>query len=169
MHLNVMCIYFRTSYSSVLTIVAFTMERYIAICHPLLTVNFSGLRRAVKITAAIWSISFISAFPFSVYTTVEYKDFPPGSGNLVMESAFCAMLESNRPEAWPLLQISSFVFFLIPMFVMVFLYTRMGVKLRTTGKISRELQFANPLINAKSTAAKKNIIRMLGKYTFLGC
>lgn len=38
---DISCV-FRTNYTSVLTIVAFSMERYLAICHPLLSYAMSG-------------------------------------------------------------------------------------------------------------------------------
>ena len=134
------------------------MERYIAICHPLLTVNFSGLRRAVKIVASLWILSLISASPFGIYTTVNYIDFPPGSGKMVEESAFCAMLEKNT-----LLQISTIVFFIIPMFVMAILYIRMGIRIQEAVNINQDFQSLQSRQHVKSAAAKKNIVRMLGK------
>lgn len=70
----------RTSYTSVLTIVAFSMERYLAICHPLHSYAMSGLKRAVRIIAVVWVISFLAALPFAMFTTVDYLDFPPGNG-----------------------------------------------------------------------------------------
>ncbi|EEC16256.1 neuropeptide capa receptor, putative [Ixodes scapularis] len=42
------------SYASVLTIVAFTVERYVAIYHPLFLQTTSSLTRAVRIIAIIW-------------------------------------------------------------------------------------------------------------------
>lgn len=69
----------RTSYTSVLTIVAFSLERYLAICHPLHSYRMSGLRRAVKIIAVLWVVSFVSALPFAVLSTVHYLEWPIGA------------------------------------------------------------------------------------------
>ncbi|XP_068082669.1 neuropeptides capa receptor isoform X2 [Anabrus simplex] len=67
------------SYTSVLTIVAFSMERYLAICHPLYSYSMKGLRRALRIIAVVWMISLVSAVPFAVYTTVSYVEYPPAA------------------------------------------------------------------------------------------
>lgn len=45
-----------------------------------------------------------------------------------MESAFCAMLDI--PAGFPVWEISTMVFFVIPMAVMVVLYGRMGSQIR---------------------------------------
>lgn len=80
---TILCLYtiHRTSYTSVLTIVAFSMERYLAICHPLHSYAMSGLKRAVRIIAVLWVVSFLAALPFAMFTTVDYVDFPPGKRN----------------------------------------------------------------------------------------
>lgn len=75
---------YRTSYTSVLTIVAFSMERYLAICHPLHSYAMSGLKRAVRIIAVVWMISFFAALPFAMFTTVDYVDYPPGNKPILM-------------------------------------------------------------------------------------
>ncbi|CAD0217598.1 unnamed protein product [Spodoptera littoralis] len=67
------------SYVSVLTIVAFSLERYLAICHPLHLYAMAGLRRALRIVAALWLVSLLAASPFALYTTVSYHDYPPAA------------------------------------------------------------------------------------------
>lgn len=61
-----------------LTIVAFTMERFLAICHPLHLYTMSGFKRAIRIIAALWCISFLSALPFAVHTKIYYARYPLG-------------------------------------------------------------------------------------------
>ena len=85
----------RTSYSSVLTIVSFSMERYLAICHPLYSKTMSGFHRAVRIIALVWTISLVSALPYAFFTRINYIDRPLGSGNYLPETAFCALLKEN--------------------------------------------------------------------------
>jgi hypothetical protein len=49
--------------ATVLTITAFTVERYIAICHPFLSHTVTKLSRAVKFVVAIWLLALFLAVP----------------------------------------------------------------------------------------------------------
>ncbi|KAG7198426.1 hypothetical protein KM043_005813 [Ampulex compressa] len=66
-----------SSYVSVLTIVAFSSERYLAICHPLHLYAMSGLKRPIRFILGAWLVALIFALPFAVYTTVNYVEYPP--------------------------------------------------------------------------------------------
>lgn len=120
-----------TSYASVLTIVAFTAERYVAIYHPLFLQTTSSLTRAVRIIGVIWVMSLVSAIPFAVYTRVNFVDFPVGSGRVVPESAFCALPMDTTTVSLPLLQCSTFAFFCLPMTLIAVLYLKIGIRLRS--------------------------------------
>lgn len=63
---------------SVLTIVAFSTERFLAICYPLHLYAMSGFKRAVRIIVLLWFISCVSAMPFGWYSTIHYIEYPPG-------------------------------------------------------------------------------------------
>lgn len=77
-------IHCRSTYVSVLTIVAFTMERFLAICHPLHLYTMSGFKRAIRIIATLWCISFISALPFAVQTKIYYARYPLGESSVIL-------------------------------------------------------------------------------------
>ena len=49
--------------SSILTITAFTIERYVAICHPLRAHTMSQLPRAIKSILIIWLVACVAAIP----------------------------------------------------------------------------------------------------------
>lgn len=49
--------------ATVLTITAFTIERYVAICHPFLSHTESNLSRAFKYILIIWMVALTLAFP----------------------------------------------------------------------------------------------------------
>ena len=77
------------SSASVLTITAFTVERYVAICHPLRAQTMSSLRRAVNVIAVVWVVAEGASVPIWIqYGVVCLKD---GLGGEVRESAVCTV------------------------------------------------------------------------------
>ncbi|KAI4486169.1 hypothetical protein M0802_012512 [Mischocyttarus mexicanus] len=147
-----------SSYASVLTIVTFSLERYLAICHPLHLYTMSGLKRPIRFILGTWIVALIFAIPFALYTTVNYVEYPPESGRYSEESALCAMLSHNMPN-FPLYELSCIIFFLIPMVFIVVLYVRMSLRIqrntlghRIEGSVHGETRQAH---------SRKAIVRML--------
>ncbi|XP_055676900.1 neuropeptides capa receptor [Lutzomyia longipalpis] len=159
-----------STYVSVLTIVAFTMERFLAICHPLHLYTMSGFKRAVRIIGALWVVSFLSAVPFGIFTKIDYIDYPPDNST-ILDSAFCAMLEN--PEGFPLWELSTCIFFVVPMVVIVVLYTRIGLRIRsrTRHTVALGVQQGSVHNESRQTQSRKAIIRMLAAVviTFFVC
>lgn len=60
---------------SVLTIVAFSIERYLAIYHPLRHYR-SDLKRAIRSIFGAWLIALIFAMPFATYVDINYVEYP---------------------------------------------------------------------------------------------
>ncbi|XP_032663554.1 neuropeptides capa receptor-like [Odontomachus brunneus] len=149
-----------SSYVSVLTIVAFSMERYLAICHPLSAYSMSGLKRPARFVFAAWSIAIVAAIPFAIYTKVNFIEYPPGSGNYSADSAICAMLLPNMPS-FPLYELSFVVFFLIPMLVILFVYVKMGLKIRSSTKDALGPIPGSVHGEYRQMQSRKSVIRML--------
>ncbi|XP_019622154.1 PREDICTED: neuropeptides capa receptor-like [Branchiostoma belcheri] len=55
---------YTASYASVWTVVAFSVERYIAICHPFRHRVGSSLKLTIKVIMAVWFFSFLLALPY---------------------------------------------------------------------------------------------------------
>ncbi|XP_049536679.1 neuropeptides capa receptor isoform X2 [Anopheles darlingi] len=159
-----------STYVSVLTIVAFSMERFLAICHPLHLYTMSGLQRPVRIIAGLWIVSLLSAVPFAVFTDIDYIVYPP-TNEKIQDSAFCAML--SNPEGFPLWELSTCLFFAFPMLIMLVLYGRMGMQIRSRTQRTAELGVRNGSVNGPSriSQSRKAIIRMLAAVviTFFVC
>ncbi|XP_051161878.1 neuropeptides capa receptor-like [Leptopilina boulardi] len=157
-----------SSYGSVLTIVAFSMERYLAICHPFHVNAMSGLKRPISFILGAWSIAMISAIPFAIYTKLNYVEYPPKSGNKSKDSAICAMLLPDMPH-FPLYEMSCLVFFLIPMIIIFILYVRMGLKIYKSTRNSLGPIFNQNSIHTESKQfqSRKSIIRMLSAVVVL--
>lgn len=60
-----------TTYASILTIMAFTTERYIAICHSIRLQTKSKLSRAVRVISFIWLVSFAASVPWGIEAKVR--------------------------------------------------------------------------------------------------
>jgi len=82
-----------STYASVLVIVAFTVERYLAICHPLKAHTLSRLSRSIKIIVTIWLVAstcaLVVVMQFGIQTVLIDEN------QLVDERQF---LEATSPE-----------------------------------------------------------------------
>ncbi|KAL0134802.1 hypothetical protein PUN28_001520 [Cardiocondyla obscurior] len=148
-----------SSYVSVLTIVAFSVQRYLAICHPLHVYSISSLERSTRIIVAVWLIAMVAAIPFAIYTKVNFVEYPPESGNYSADSAICGMLLPDMPK-FPLYELSCIVFFLIPMFIIFVLYTRMGLQIKSRTKKALG-PIENAFVHGAHRQSRKSIVRML--------
>ncbi|CAF1345366.1 unnamed protein product [Adineta ricciae] len=89
--------------ASILTISAFTIERYLAVCRPLHTSYHSTTRRAIKIEFLIWFVAATSSIPY--FHFIE--------------------------------RIDNDLFFVLPAFILCFLYALMAQRLYSVGLINR--------------------------------
>jgi len=120
------------STASVLTILAFTIERYIAICHPLRAQAVSTPARAVKTLVALWVGASLSVLPYPLHTRTYYylRDPRHADGRPLRDSLVC-----NIPLSWMarmkyVVQASTLLLFVAPMCVMTVLYVSIALTLR---------------------------------------
>ncbi|CAK9298555.1 unnamed protein product [Gordionus sp. m RMFG-2023] len=118
-----------TTYSSILCITAFTVERYFAICHPFKPHILSNLQRVIKIIVGVWCIAIVNAIPYSLFTKINYVcDF---EDKPISESAWCGVpFSMSQGKYIPLLLWSAFAFLVVPMAVLVVLYIKIGLKIK---------------------------------------
>ncbi|OWF37637.1 neuropeptides capa receptor-like [Mizuhopecten yessoensis] len=124
-----------TSYASVLTITAFTIERFAAICHPMRFQTLSSLPRAMKVIFVIWIIASVIALPYPLHTRTFYVAFDPVTSEPIQDSLVC-----NIPYKWHkrmtyMFQVSTFVFFVLPMIIIIVMYVRIGITLNKTDSL----------------------------------
>lgn len=145
--------------ATVLTITSFTVERYLAICHPFLQHTMSKLSRAVKIIIGIWILSISLAIPqalqFGVITDENNIDHC-AIKRVIVEHAF---------------ELSTLLFFLAPMTLITVLYILIGLKLRTSGLMKRENGVSmqrrvhvNSCHRQQASVGTRRVLKMLGKF-----
>lgn len=144
--------------ATVLTITAFTVERYIAICKPFMSHTTSKLSRAVRFILIIWVFALCTAVPqavqFGILEKMEGEE----------EVTSCTVVGQGVHQAFV---ISSCIFFIVPMVVISVLYILIGIKLQTSTvlhpkKPSVESNGRTSGINRyKSGKSQRRVIRML--------
>ncbi|KAL9894181.1 FMRFamide receptor-like isoform X1 [Glossina fuscipes] len=132
--------------ATVLTITAFTVERYIAICHPFRQHTMSKLSRAVKFIFAIWLTAFVLALPQAMQFSVVPED---GGIECTINNDFFAHVFA----------ISGFIFFGGPMTAICVLYVLIGVKLKRS-RLLQSMPRRCHDVN-RGISAQTRVIRML--------
>ncbi|XP_060526011.1 pyrokinin-1 receptor-like [Cylas formicarius] len=127
--------------ATVLTITGFTVERYLAICHPFLSQTMSKLSRAIKFILFIWLVAISFAIPQALALKVD---------------GTCPHCLPTRPVMDHSFEISTFVFFVTPMTLITVLYVLIGSTLRS----SRMMKMRN--VGAKDICkSSRRVVKML--------
>lgn len=111
--------------ATVLTITAFTVERYVAICHPFLSHTMSKLSRAFKLIMVIWFVALAFATPQALQFGLV-----PHQKVVVCTQKIVILTHS--------FEISTFLFFVMPMTLITVLYALIGFRLRSSNMMKRE-------------------------------
>ncbi|RZC42936.1 neuromedin-U receptor 2-like [Asbolus verrucosus] len=145
--------------ATVLTITAFTVERYVAICHPFLSHTMSKLSRAVRYIVAIWIVALCLAAPQAIQFGVVYE-LKGG-----VQYSRCTVVSNFFQHAF---EISTFLFFVGPMTLITVLYVLIGVQLRKSRDIAipKRASFASSTCTehggrGKNPAAQNRVVKML--------
>ncbi|XP_071351150.1 neuromedin-U receptor 2 isoform X2 [Trachinotus anak] len=120
-------------FASILNVTALSVERYIAVVHPLKTRYLSTNQHAKQVITIVWVVSMICAIPntslHGIFYLPERKE----------ESAICTVLK----PLWiynMVMQITTVCFYFVPMMVISLLYLVMGLHLcRETQQPSKNL------------------------------
>ena len=159
-----------SSIVSVLTITAFTIERYIAICHPLKQHIISTIQRSFLSIIFIWITSSIFSLPYGILCSLHYVvTFPNVTANYsecftelnneaqkpIKDSNLCIGPRNNEFYNF-IIKTSTAIFFLIPMAVLLVLYSHIGLTLWKR-KMTRYQ-------TTSQSSGRNGVIRMLSKY-----
>lgn len=146
--------------ASVLTITLFTIERYLAICHPFQSYRMSKLSRATKHIILLWIVSMALALPQALQFGIKVHQG-------------VTMCLQTRVIIDHSFEISTFLFFFTPMLIITVLYSLIGMHLNQNnlnkGKIEKD-QERNMLrhdnrtrLKRKHSQSTRRVINMLGE------
>ncbi|XP_038553820.1 neuromedin-U receptor 2 [Micropterus salmoides] len=109
-------------FASILNVTALSVERYIAVLHPLKTRYLSTNQHAKRVISIVWVVSMICAIPNTSLHGIFYLP------ERMEESAICTVLK----PLWiynMVMQITTVCFYFVPMMVISVLYLVMGLHL----------------------------------------
>nr|CBN80696.1 Neuromedin-U receptor 1 [Dicentrarchus labrax] len=109
-------------FASILNVTALSVERYIAVLHPLKTRYLSTNQHAKRVITVVWVVSMICAIPNTSLHGIFYLP------EKMEESAICTVLK----PLWiynMVMQITTVCFYFVPMTVISVLYLVMGLHL----------------------------------------
>lgn len=138
--------------------------RYVAICHPFISHTMSKLSRAVKFVIVIWLLALCLAVPQAIQFGVVYEN---KNGSAILDTARCSMKWTLIEHAF---EISTMLFFVLPMTIIIVLYILIAIKLRRSRMLTATVN-RNHLSGGTNhwdsgrgkSAAQRNVIRMLGE------
>lgn len=133
--------------ATVLTITAFTVERYLAICHPFLSHTMSKLSRAIKLILLIWILAIGLAIPQAIPLKIL------GTGD-------CTQCSVDMDEVLDhIFEVSTFLFFMAPMSLITVLYILIGMRLKSSRMMKKKIS-TNARLQSKSS---RKVVKMLGE------
>ncbi|XP_076598989.1 neuromedin-U receptor 2 [Chaetodon auriga] len=109
-------------FASILNVTALSVERYIAVLHPLKTRYLATNKHAKRVITVVWVVSMVCAIPNTSLHGIFYLP------ERMEESAICTVLK----PLWiynMVMQITTVCFFFVPMMVISVLYLVMGLHL----------------------------------------
>ncbi|XP_072330431.1 neuromedin-U receptor 1-like isoform X1 [Scyliorhinus torazame] len=114
-------------FASILNVTALSVERYIAVVHPLKAKYVVTRTHAKRVILTVWLISLCSAIPNTSLHGIYYLSTP--FGEHIEESAICVLLK----PAWMynlIIQVTTVLFFFAPMITISILYLLIGLQLK---------------------------------------
>uniref|UniRef100_A0A672HGZ4 Neuromedin-U receptor 1-like n=1 Tax=Salarias fasciatus TaxID=181472 RepID=A0A672HGZ4_SALFA len=113
-------------FASILNVTALSVERYVAVVHPLRVKRMATRAHVKRVILLLWALSMLCAVPNTSIHGIG--QLPPKFGRHFPRSAMC-YIQQPRIYNWVIL-VSTLVFFLLPMLVISVLYLLIGLRLR---------------------------------------
>ncbi|RVE52615.1 hypothetical protein evm_002734 [Chilo suppressalis] len=141
-------------HNGILIMTALSIERYIAIWHPLLLNSRPLWKRIMKIIILIWTLAILETFP-EVFTVELIK---------TRSLSICCIVPSNFAR-W-LNGVLAVVNFIIPLTIMIFVYAAIAVKVNMA---QRSTQPRDKIFNHRNNTKKVNKLVVALTLSFIIC
>ncbi|XP_073988364.1 thyrotropin-releasing hormone receptor-like isoform X2 [Rhodnius prolixus] len=142
--------------ASSLSLVTLTVERYIAICHPMKAHKICTIGRAKKITVGMWVFAIFYCSPWLFLTEtvpVNYRGYP--------EIHQC-IFKRPREEYLVGFFLDLVLFYVIPLILSCILYTLIIRSLNERGKVTvKGAPKGSVALEAVNTHSKSQVVKML--------
>ncbi|XP_032094887.1 probable G-protein coupled receptor 142 [Thamnophis elegans] len=124
---------FTANHASIWVTVLLTMDRYVALCHPLQYRAVSYPERTQKIIAAVFAVSLATGVPFYWWLDVWHDVYPPSTMDKVLKWLHC------------------FIIYFIPCTVFLMTNSVIICKLKRSGNCNRRLSRTTAILLAVTT------------------
>uniref|UniRef100_A0A7N6AXW0 G-protein coupled receptors family 1 profile domain-containing protein n=1 Tax=Anabas testudineus TaxID=64144 RepID=A0A7N6AXW0_ANATE len=114
-------------FASILNVTALSVERYVAVVHPLKVKHMTTRAHVKRVIVMLWVLSMLCAVPNTSLHGIVL--LPPKFGHQFPQSAICSLIKPTWMYNLIIL-ISTLVFFLLPMVTISILYLLIGLQLR---------------------------------------
>ncbi|XP_026163253.1 neuromedin-U receptor 2 [Mastacembelus armatus] len=146
-------------FASILNVTALSVERYIAVVHPLKTRYLSTNQHAKRVISIVWVVSMICAIPNTSLHGIFYLP------ERMEESAICTVLQ----PLWiynMVMQITTVCFYFVPMMVISVLYLVMGLHLgrekrHPSGSLGKNCSSNTQRKISMENGRRRQVIKML--------
>lgn len=160
--------------ASILNVTALSIERYIAVVHPLRAKYVVTRTHAKRVILTVWGVSVLCAVPNTSLHGIVFLHSRGAAGSTNVEIADSAICMLVKPR-WMYnltIQVTTLLFFLLPMLTISVLYMLIGLQLKRE-KIHQELEaksgfghdsFCN-IRTQQQKARRRQVTKMLCKYS----
>ncbi|KAL6104247.1 nmur1 [Pungitius sinensis] len=115
-------------FASILNVTALSVERYMAVVHPLKVKQMTTHAHVKRVILMLWVLSMLCAVPNTSLHGIQ--ELPPKFGRHFPRSAICRVIKPLWIYEWIIL-VTTLAFFLLPMLIIGILYLLIGLRLRS--------------------------------------